>query len=588
LRFGHYIQFETRCDSHMNERSRTKTAVWTSASLLALCLAFLVPQAASAEDAPADETPSTATAPASPTDTSTPGDAPAVEGEEQAESQESGAAAAATPIDPDEHTSADIAAMPVCPAGERPAAPDLFNGPDVYADVDGGASYTPDALGSWSNIPDMQKYGYYDPAGRLPWSFATGMARIICGAAQDSEIKISMYFVRALVIDASAPETDANAIWDALEWVHQKRNVKVSMVLEGQNSCVVAADGQSCSSPGSGSADSDLSDVRQRVADRFARIGKVSYCINGCFNTARFGTYFYGIEHEKFVTISDTVWPNSTPGTGPNPSQHPIVISSSGNWARSQIHSYVQDALYFYDDYKLYNEFSQRWDAMASCANDKCAIPNNQTGAYSALHLSQEPGRSIWASNMVRRPTDAGKGTEVIFSPQRSSDVNAYVSQLDAVDCKVDSNVRVAMFNMTDGLAQTMANRLKALKSAGCKVDVLLSLPGGGRGLSSSVISTLNGAKIPYVCTARSMHTKLILIGPDQGAGSILEGTQNLSVSGQLYSDEHIVSIKTQNVNKPGYRLDVAAAYAQYLTMFKQLKAMKGDNGVGASKALCG
>ncbi len=551
----------------------------------AVVLACLFPQTAVADDPVQPVSPPSASATPDPIPTAS--DDPADEGEEQVEPEVSGFAAT-TPIDSNEHSSADIAAMAQCPAGERPAPPEVFNGPDVHADIDGGASYTPYSLGAWSNLPDMQKYGYYDPAGRIPWSFATGMARIICGAAPNSEIKISMYFVRALVIDASAPETDANAIWDALEWVHQKRNVNVSMILEGQNSCVVAVDGQSCSSPGSGNAGSDLSDVRQRVADRFARIGEVSYCINGCFNTARFGTYFYGIEHEKFVTISDTVWPNSHPGTGPDPNQHPIVISSSGNWARSQIHSYVQDAMYFYDDYKLYNEFSQRWDAMESCANDKCAIANNQTGTYASLHLSQEPGRSIWASNLVRRPSDAGKGTEVIFSPQRSSDVNAYISQLDAVDCKVDNNVRFAMFNMTDGLAQTMADRLKALKNSGCTVDVLLSLPGGGRGLSSSVISTLNGAKIPYVCTARSMHTKLILIGPDQGPGSILEGTQNLSVSGQLYSDEHIVSIKTQNVNKTGYRADVAAVYGQYLTIFRQLKAMKGDNGAGASKALCG
>lgn len=586
----------------MNDFSCTKTPFRTLAVTVVLSLAFIAPQAASAEVAsPAAPTPSptsatttpdetTPTTPApTPTDATTPGDGPGVEGKQQQPGLQSLATADSTTSgDPGEHSAADIAAMPVCPAGERPAPPEIYNGPQVPADVDGGASYTPGALGVWSNIPDMQKFGYYDPAGRIPWSFATGMARIICGAAPNSTIKISMYFVRALVIDASAPETDANAIWDALEWVHVKRNVHVSMVLEGQNSCVVAEDGQSCSSPGSGSSDSDLSDVRQRVADRFERIGDVTYCINGCFNTARFGTYFYGIEHEKFVTISDTIWPNSTPGTGPDPNQHPIVISSSGNWARSQIHSYVQDAMYIYDDYKLYNEFSQRWDAMTSCANDKCSIPNNQTGAYASLHLSQEPGRSIWASNLVRRPTDAGKGTEVIFSPQRSTDANAYISQLDSVDCTVDRNVRIAQFNLSDALAQTMADRLKALAANGCKVDVLLSLPGGGRGLSSGVIATLNAAKIPYVCTARSMHTKLILIGPDQGAGSILEGTQNLSVSGQLYSDEHIVSIKPQNVSKPGYRLDVAAAYAQYLTMFKQLKTMKGDNGVGASKALCG
>jgi len=84
------------------------------------------------------------------------------------------------------------------------------------------------------------------------------------------------------------------------------------------------------------------------------------------------------------------------------------------------------------------------------------------------------------------------------------------------------------------------------------------------------------------------MHTKLILIGPrDSGAGSILEGTQNMSVSGQLYSDEHILSIKAHNVSKPGYKDDVAEVYGQYLGIFNDLKDLKGDDNRGASKARC-
>lgn len=497
------------------------------------------------------------------------------------------AAAAVTAAADTDSTASDVPIedMDVCPAGEKPTD-SAYNGPHVWAEVDGGSATTPNAMGAWSNLPDMRKYGYWDPMGREPWSFAKGFARLICGAAPNSEIKIGMYFVRALVIDENRPENDADAIWDAIEWVKVHRGVTASMILEGQNSCVVAADGQSCSSPMSGNVGKDEDDVRQRVEERWKDIGDVIYCINGCMNTKRFGTYFYGIEHEKFITISDTIWPNSAAGTGPDPQQHPLVVSTSGNFARSQIRSYVQDAMYVYDDYKLWQQFDQRFDAMKSCATNKCAIPKNQTG-YDALHLALEGTRGIWASSIVRRATDAGKGTEVIFSPQRSTDVNAYISQLDKVDCKVDHNVRVAMFSMTDGLAQEMANRLRDLKSSGCNVEILLSLPGGGRSLSSGVINTLNKAKIAYACTARSMHTKLILIGPDQGAGSILEGTQNMSVSGQLYSDEHILSIKAHNVDKSGYKDDVAEVYGQYLGIFNDLKDLKGDDNKGASKARC-
>lgn len=568
-------------------------SLFAAASGAILVLVLTTPQIAVAEDGTGARSSPSVVAPEQsppdpgPADPSNPANPGEEEPAEEVAPQAPKAPQAALAAEPEVSTS--VVDLDECPAGEGRNTPMLYNGPDVWAPVDGGTSATPPKLGAWSNLPDMQyRGGYWDPMGREPLTFATGFARLICGAADNAEINISMYFVRALTIDPKAPETDANAIWDALEWVHANRNVKVRMILEGQNSCVVAADGQSCSSPGSGGTSSDHDDVRQKVAQRFESIGDVTYCINACFNTKRFGTYFYGIEHEKFVTISDTEWPNSQAGTGPDPGQHPVVISSSGNWARSQIRSYVQDAMYVYDDYKMFREFDQRWDAMESCANNKCAIAKNPGETYSALHVAHEGDRGIWASTMVRRPTDAGKGSEVIFSPQRSTDVNAYISQLDAVDCKVDSNVRVAMFNMTDGLAQQMANRLRTLASQGCDVEILLSLPGGGRGLSSSVINTLNAARIPYLCTARSMHTKLILIGPDFGAGSILEGTQNMSVSGQLYSDEHIISIKAQNVTKPGYRADLSVVYGQYLSMFTQLKGLKGDNGEKASKGLCG
>lgn len=480
-----------------------------------------------------------------------------------------------------------IEQMQHCPAGQKPAAPEVYRGPEVWASVDGGTPYTPSQLGAWSNLPDMRKYSYWDPMGREPWGYALGMARLICGAANNSEVKIGMYFARALIIEETRPENDADAIWDALEWVVKHRGVKASMILEGQNSCVVAASGMSCSSPMSGSTSSNVYDVRQKVAERWKEIGTITYCINGCMNTKRFGTYFYGIEHEKFVSISNTIWPNSQPGTGPDASQHPLVISTSGNFARSQIRSYIQDAMFIYDDYKLFQQFDQRFDAMESCANNKCAIPRNPGTKYQALHLGLEGDRGVWASNIVRRPTDAGKGTEVIFSPQRTTDVNAYISQLDGIDCKVDRNVRVAMFNMTDSLAKTMANRLSALRKAGCNVEVLLSLPGGGRGLSADVVKTLNSAKVPYTCTARSMHTKLVLFGPDHGPGSILEGTQNMSVSGQLYSDEHIISIKSSQVSKPGYLADVAEVYGQYLAIFNDLKNLTGSDGKPASKSRC-
>lgn len=577
-------------------RAAMKRTLTTAAVGLLLVLSLLAPRAAVAEDEPA---PAPAPESSETEEQQAPSDGPPVKPENPPAESENPPADDVEPKLTPESTTAEpnslqgtatdddetpVAELEHCPAGAKPEAPKIYRGPHVWAAQDGVDPYTPRTMGAWSNLPDMEEYGYFDPTGTEPWSFAKYFARIICGAAEGAEIKMGMYFVRALEIDPTRPESDANAIYDALEWVKANQNANISLVLEGMDSCELAAPGQSCSKPMA------HPQVREKVAERFESIGEVIYCINACFNTGRFGTNFYGISHEKFVAISDTVWPNDEPGTGPDTSKHPIVVSSSANWARSQIHSYVQDAMYIYDDYKLWNEFDKRADAMHSCALDKCVINDRAAGDssyYPELKMTKDNERDVWASSIVRRPTDAGKGTEVIFSPQHSRFANAYISQLDAVDCTVDNRVRIAMFSLTDGLAQQFANRVRDLKRDGCDVEILLSLPGGGRGLSADVIDTLNDAKVDYRCAARSMHTKLILIGPETGVGSVLEGTQNMSVSGQLYSDEHILSVKPQKAYKTGYRLEIGSLYGDYVRMFDDLKNLKDENGRGASKALC-
>ena len=67
------------------------------------------------------------------------------------------------------------------------------------------------------------------------------MSQVICGASKNSEIKIGMFFIRALgtirpgtvTSLGDRPETDPEVVYNALEWVKDNRNVYVGLVLDG-------------------------------------------------------------------------------------------------------------------------------------------------------------------------------------------------------------------------------------------------------------------------------------------------------------------------------------------------------------------
>lgn len=387
------------------------------------------------------------------------------------------------------------------------------------------------------NTDDSEARGWWDPKNNEPWSFASRIAQLICGAKSGSEIRIGMYFIRAIGT-VSRPESDPEVIFNALEWVHKNRKVSIELVLD---------DGLHKGS------------TRDQVTERFKGIANVRYCINGCFNVNKSSVYIYAINHEKYLTVSDTVWDDSD---GP----HPLVLSTSGNFSRGQIRNYWQEASLIYDDFKLWREFDLRHDGMMACASPGCT---NGGGAILALQLKKE--RSIWVDPFYRRYTDAGRGTSVSFSPQTPSAPDYYISQFDGIDCVVDKNVRIAMFKLTDSKALHMAESLARLKKNGCNVKMLLSQSYGALVLASSVKAVLNKAKIPYHCSAIPMHTKMILIGPSTGnEGRVLVGTANMTTSGLRYSDEHVLTLDTRRAS-PSFQEPMRRAYGMYLAGYDEL-----------------
>ncbi len=407
---------------------------------------------------------------------------------------------------------------------------------------------TPGPFETWFNVPDMEKRGFYDPKNDVPWDYAIKIGQVVCGAKQNSEIKIGMYFIRALGTMTSEtqlgdrPETDPEVIYRALEYVARERNVKIGLVLDGGTITPNSA--------------------KNLINKRLLSIPnlKIYWCKNGCFNTNKESVFPTAINHEKFLTISDTIWPNEKSG------KHPVVFSSSGNFARSQVRNYWQESSLVYDDHRFFEAFDVRYDGMSTCAANGCS---SDKGFPAALQLKKD--RNIWVDPIYRHYTDTGRGTAVSFSPQPSDARDYYVQQFDDVDCTVDNKIRIAMFKLTDSKAKQMVDSLVRLKKRGCDVEMILTSQGGATTISKDVVSLLKKNNISAKCSAVAMHTKMILIGPQTGNfGRVLYGTANMSTSGLRYSEEHVVTVDARRAS-PEYVDDVRRVYGQYLAGWYEL-----------------
>jgi hypothetical protein len=403
---------------------------------------------------------------------------------------------------------------------------------------------TPAAFEAWFNIPDLEDRGFVDPRVHAPWEFSKKISQVICGAAPGSEIKIGMFFIRAIGTmtatgQGERPESDPEVIYDALEWVKVNRGVKIGLVLDGGDITPKAA--------------------RDQITTRLKSIATLSYCTVGCFNTNAAKVYPFAINHEKFLTISDTTWANGTAGP------HPAILSMSGNFARSQLRNYHQEVTLVYDDVEMFRQFGLRYDGMKYCATSGCS---SSAGFPAALKLSKQ--RGIWVDPIYRHYTDAGRGTSVSFTPQTPEARDFYVQQFDDVDCAVDHTIRIAMFKLTDAKAKQMVDALVRLRNRGCDIKMLLTYQGGSTTISPTVAKLLKKAAIPTRCTVVAMHTKLILIGPDHNVGRVLAGTQNMSVSGLRYNEEHVLTLDPRRAAE-GFQEPLRRVYEEYMNGWYEL-----------------
>ncbi|MDR1853164.1 MAG: phospholipase D-like domain-containing protein [Propionibacteriaceae bacterium] len=394
----------------------------------------------------------------------------------------------------------------------------------------------PRAFEAWFNTDDMEERGYLDAKNDTPWPYATKIAQVICGAKKGATIKIAMYFVRAIG-SKSRPESDPEQIWGALEYVARKRGVKVTLIYD----------------------DATPAAAERNITKRAKGWMKVRKCYEGCFNlnTTDAASNSLSINHEKFMTISSTIWGG------------PIVYSSSGMFARSQIRAYWQESSLLFGDKQLYKLMKDRFDNMYICATSRvrCSKGDFVNTAYKG-RTSLRLERGIWVDKKYRHYTDAGRGTTVSFSPQPQTAPEFYVQQLSNVDCTVDSKIRIAMYHLTGSRAETFVKRLRELKRAGCDVRVVLSPEAGAVVIEKSVVKLIKkyGLTNRVLCGVNPIHTKLVLITPaTSNAGVAMFGTMNMSTAGMRYSDEHTITIDTRRMSAK-YKEDaerVIGVYAQ-------------------------
>jgi hypothetical protein len=387
-------------------------------------------------------------------------------------------------------------------------------------------------------------------------------AQVICGAAKNSKIRIGMFFIRALgTMSGSSlgarPETDPEVVYDALEWVHKYRNVTIQIVLEGK---------------------AMPSAARRQVSQRLSKIASVKYCSYGCLTYGTKKAFPYAVNHEKIISISHTIWGKSDGNPGSDDS---AVLSSSGNWARSQTRTYYQESVLVYGDKQYTKLMQDRFDTMRACTSttnckNKKGWPADEKHWLKRSYVYKNKAyRNIWVDPLYQHPSNSGRGTWLSFAPAPTSMRDYYVQAFDRVDCAVQNDIRVAMFRMTDEASKKIVDSLTRLKKAGCSVKVILTSPIGGYSVSKLLKKKMSSAGIWLKCSPIPLHTKLVLIGSSTtNEAKIITSTATMGVVSLTQSDEHTTTFDSARATIPSYAEAIRHAYGEYRAGWTEIASL--------------
>jgi hypothetical protein len=375
-----------------------------------------------------------------------------------------------------------VAAGPrACPAMRRPARPNHV----------------------WFSRPGLR--------GTAP--IARHVAQLICSAARGARVDIALYYIRA-------GDPHVEAMLRSLRRMVKYRGVKVRILLEGK-----------LYRRGSGLS-SSLAPLR--------RFAQVVLCNRGCRSERRFvaGGPPAGIQHHKFVTINNMRW---------SPGADPVVVSSSGNWSESQLERHWQSAMMTYGDRRLFREFHMQWELMRTCAA--------RTGCAGWSRRMQQLGlgnqyavvsnTNVWHdARAALRSGDAGRGSQVLFSPYPGALDDPVAGSLQGYDCSAGGSVWVAHMFVTRARNAFLA-ALQDMQTAGCDVRIILSTSDASTSVEGRRLAQERG--LPVVCVPH-MHDKLVLVNAvrlDSGQRDhmLWSGSQSMGGNGLRKNDEAYIRL---------------------------------------------
>jgi phosphatidylserine/phosphatidylglycerophosphate/cardiolipin synthase-like enzyme len=371
------------------------------------------------------------------------------------------------------------------------------------------------------------------------------LSSLFCAAAPGATVNIAMYYVRA-----GDRGSDVRPILTALQRMVRFRDLTVRFILEGK----LYRRG---------------SPLRSTLKELRA-FGTVIRCDWGCRSrkpTPAQGGSHSGIQHHKFITVSDMSWTRRV---------DPVVVSSSANWSHSQLHNRWQSAVMSYGDQELAREFSVQTNLLRVCAGrggcaawsshlDKLGLAPEEHGV--------EMFNQVWhdaQEQSAERSGDVGRGSGVIFSPWRGADRLA--EALGEYTCGTDGSVRVAHMFITRARTPVL-NALDALQSQGCDVRVILTSTTNSTSQQGIQLARERGLN---VTCAEGMHDKVILVDAYRASDGARErvlwtGSQSLGGNALRANEEAMLRLSVFEAEGAAANAN-ASVFARFGTHWRAMR----------------
>lgn len=384
-----------------------------------------------------------------------------------------------------------------------------------------------------SAAPDHSVAAWFskvEPTARTS-SMTRRLMGLFCAAANHSTISIAMYYIRR-----DKRGADSYKILTALQRVHRFRGVHVRIILERRlyrrGSAMLPT----------------LSYLRS--------FANVVLCSTGCR-----GVRTLGVEHDKFVTVSDTRWSSRVT---------PVTWTSSANWSEAQLQYHWQSSMVVYGDPAITKALRTRWDSMAACAqpggcgtwNTKLVRRGLSPQRYGVQKVD-DVWQDVWQEEF---PGSSGRGLGMSFTPHGVGD--AVADALDRYTCDPVNQpdhvtVRVAHSFISRGRS-AVVQALKRLQDAGCHVSVLSQIP-NKRTHINYVRSVLG---VDAVRCLPLMHDKSIMVdalrvGDQTPERVVWSGSEGLAAFSLHLNDNQVLRLSVEEAS-PEYRDDNAAVYAAF------------------------